>query len=508
MRRNNMRRRPSLAAENNSRNNRSEFDIPAIFRHNGPVNFLEVAPIQPLALIYNREGRVAEPERSKLVKHLMSTNVLYNKPNCVLLSQMVVMFAGALFFISMMCSQSMNFWFVLIIFGLSILMEFLLLAFLWITKHSVFKLIQFLPVTTKLIELIIVISDYFNKDTKNSVFASFLLAIPLLMIFAKKSNYFQLETMPTCMIIVAAMIELMLLIKVFTQARLTFYSILIILFYFFLVTFFFHVMNFVTSVLMFFQGIMNCFKNFKWKVMAVQFFLGMDNIVAALVALVFANWCYSVESLNGYTNRANEEKEKHYAPPTAPDIEREEFMRAWAVRLSIITLLYVIVRNICLYLSTYDSGSIEVRLTLGTVGVRHRLEVNQQNRGQPTAPAPKVSKPTSGATSFLNLFRINANYYGSLNDNKILPVVANSEGCSVAQKEKKEESEEMCTICVCNQSNCIILNCKHGGICKQCALAMLTKSSHCPFCRETILKVCVVNKVSDTKYEILEEIKL
>lgn len=63
----------------------------------------------------------------------------------------------------------------------------------------------------------------------------------------------------------------------------------------------------------------------------------------------------------------------------------------------------------------------------------------------------------------------------------------------------------MCTICFSNDSNCIILNCKHSAVCRDCAMDMVKKTNICPFCRMPIEKVCVVKADETGKLEVLEE---
>ncbi len=46
----------------------------------------------------------------------------------------------------------------------------------------------------------------------------------------------------------------------------------------------------------------------------------------------------------------------------------------------------------------------------------------------------------------------------------------------------------MCTICFVNDSNCIIMDCKHSGICKECSVDMLKKVAKCPFCMQVVFR--------------------
>lgn len=81
------------------------------------------------------------------------------------------------------------------------------------------------------------------------------------------------------------------------------------------------------------------------------------------------------------------------------------------------------------------------------------------------------------------------------------------EGNKVSPAGQPQAEDAMCTICFSNDSNCIIFSCRHSGVCKDCAVDMLKKAPVCPFCRQSIEKVCVVKLSEDGKIEVLEEIK-
>lgn len=46
--------------------------------------------------------------------------------------------------------------------------------------------------------------------------------------------------------------------------------------------------------------------------------------------------------------------------------------------------------------------------------------------------------------------------------------------------------DTICTICFSNDSNCIIFDCKHSGVCKDCSVDMMKKAPTCPFCRQVV----------------------
>lgn len=86
------------------------------------------------------------------------------------------------------------------------------------------------------------------------------------------------------------------------------------------------------------------------------------------------------------------------------------------------------------------------------------------------------------------------------NQNKVSPEESSKPASGGAE-------DKICTICFSNDSNCIIMNCKHSGICKECAIDMMKKKPECPFCRIGIEKVCVVTMDEEGKIEVQEEIK-
>ena len=97
----------------------------------------------------------------------------------------------------------------------------------------------------------------------------------------------------------------------------------------------------------------------------------------------------------------------------------------------------------------------------------------------------------------MNLVKSGANFYAPQNEEML----------SQFKRQKTMGSEDLCTICFSNAPDCIILDCHHGGVCKACSIDFLTKKNQCPFCRKPINKVCVVKKLDDAKFEILEQIK-
>lgn len=88
-------------------------------------------------------------------------------------------------------------------------------------------------------------------------------------------------------------------------------------------------------------------------------------------------------------------------------------------------------------------------------------------------------------------------------------------GSQVAPKTASQQlqpEDAMCTICFANDSNCIIMDCKHSGICKECSVDMLKKVAKCPFCMQVaprdqpVEKICVVRPNEEGLIEVQEEI--
>ena len=434
-----------------------------------------MAPRQRLA-----EEEANLPFGKRLIKHLIKSNALYNKPNVAVLGQMTTILVTAIVVVSLVFQEYPPFWIGLVVFGIDLLIEVGIITFLGWTNQPIFNYLLFLPGVCILIELILVAVDS-QKDMMNSVYGSPLLLVPFIMIFYKKSNYHLTRVNPVCLAIMFTVIEIMLLVKSFTSARLSYYSVLIVMFYYFLVTFFFNVLNLVSAIFQLIHAVGTCWKDFKWRMFTVQFCLGFDSLAALLLALILANWSYAYE-------RLQDARTKHSELSDA--IKDEAFLRAWLQRIAVGCLIYSVLRCIFLYISTMDDSGNNVRFALGNIGAPRRPLTNAEISNERN---PRVVKYEAKASSFLNLFRINANYYGA-GGGKVAPA-------------GQEPEDDQCTICCEKKADCIILDCRHGGVCKACSLSMVKKSSLCPFCRNHIKRICVVKKVDDSKFQITEEIK-
>lgn len=89
---------------------------------------------------------------------------------------------------------------------------------------------------------------------------------------------------------------------------------------------------------------------------------------------------------------------------------------------------------------------------------------------------------------------------------------SNSQVASKSESQQVRPEDAMCTICFANDSNCIIMDCKHSGICKECSVDMLKKVAKCPFCMQVasadqpVDKICVVKSNEEGLIEVQEEI--
>ena len=150
------------------------------------------------------------------------------------------------------------------------------------------------------------------------------------------------------------------------------------------------------------------------------------------------------------------------------------------------------IRNVSLFIATCSGSQSELQVF--STGARRRLPRPVPASQQPEH-VPRVLPPSS-SNSILNLFRVNTNFYSAA------PQIHPAE-----KNEEQPPEDNLCTICVSTPADCIILQCKHAGICKQCSIAHLTKSTQCPFCRLQIDRICVVRRESDTQYRVIEEIE-
>ena len=96
----------------------------------------------------------------------------------------------------------------------------------------------------------------------------------------------------------------------------------------------------------------------------------------------------------------------------------------------------------------------------------------------------------------LSLARISPTYY----------TIDNSQVADEESKKVSDDENAECVICCTNLSNCIILDCHHGGVCSVCAPETLKKDPNCMICRKPIVKISVVEKESRNRYKVIQDI--
>lgn len=114
---------------------------------------------------------------------------------------------------------------------------------------------------------------------------------------------------------------------------------------------------------------------------------------------------------------------------------------------------------------------------------------------QPQVNRERQVKETRGLNTVLNVMQINPNYF------------AFTDAMKKDQKPEAGETEDQCAICYTNPPNCLIFPCLHAGLCKSCSVKIMSKRTECPMCRKPMEKISIIEKISDTEYKIVEEIK-
>jgi hypothetical protein len=61
------------------------------------------------------------------------------------------------------------------------------------------------------------------------------------------------------------------------------------------------------------------------------------------------------------------------------------------------------------------------------------------------------------------------------------------------------EDEGLCFICYTNPSNCVFLDCGHGGVCLDCALVTIKKNNICSLCRETVVQIIEIDHTTEIR---------
>lgn len=216
------------------------------------------------------------------------------------------------------------------------------------------------------------------------------------------------------------------------------------------------------------------------KVFTVDFFFAANEIFFCLVLL------FTLIFMNSLDEKS---------PTSVGSVKSSEKLDT-VKKLWLAFTVYFAIRAVVLFL-VMNSLSFEVACDVYARRVyRNYVRSRQaQLRGEEAKPDIVISKP-SGFNKFLNLMQVTPGYYADSGDkdNKVAPT------------NQPQSEDTICTICFSNESNCIIFNCKHSGVCKDCSVDMIKKAPVCPFCRQDIAKICVIKLTEEGKIEVIEEI--
>lgn len=73
-------------------------------------------------------------------------------------------------------------------------------------------------------------------------------------------------------------------------------------------------------------------------------------------------------------------------------------------------------------------------------------------------------------------------------------------------KYENDDEEGLCFICFSNDSNCVFLDCGHGGICLDCAMDTIKRNNICALCREVVNQIIEIDpkiEIRDGLYKVL-----
>ena len=70
-----------------------------------------------------------------------------------------------------------------------------------------------------------------------------------------------------------------------------------------------------------------------------------------------------------------------------------------------------------------------------------------------------------------------------------------------SKKEKivDEEDDGLCYICYANPSDCIYLDCGHGGVCLSCAMDTIKKNNICTLCRKPVTQLIEIDPTTEIR---------
>lgn len=365
---------------------------------------------------------------------------------------------------------------------------------------------DFLPNLSKWVFLLVATTDLALQHGA-TVYVCFLPLVGPLYQSTRVFAYSQIKPTPPFLSLVLGVCELMLTLRHFGDVHISYSLIFILPFYYFLMVQFLNMINLMTSLIYFLLAMCGGFKNYSFKLFFIQFFVGCDSIVGCITFLFLSRWTLFIDRSRAIRDAAaNDSDPRLQELKETYETNQNKYFRGLQV-YSCVMLLYTVARNITLYHFTKKRLSNEEEQMLRSQGGGSFVsqEVNPAaNHGAQTGASmtPRVSKPKTSDT-ILSFIRINPNYYVSNPVEATGPSLVPAASQAVVRRE-----DDQCSLCVAQPQDCIILPCKHGGICKQCSFDWMQKSSRCPFCRKAIDKICVVRMIEQSKYRIVEEISL
>lgn len=428
---------------------------------------------------YTPDGRrIAQNWTDKFLVKCFEDNMLLSKPNITTVAYIVVTTAFSVLICIAVSTEQPNLTIVIYGYWIDILVE--LIVLLVYVKASDLLLIKYsnwaiMPWLMKLIMVGSVSADLY-RGTSFSIYISFLVILPVFFNTNPRFCYQRITLLGFVFSLILSIAELLVIIKLFTSAKFPVRAIFDYLYYFFIVMVFFTGLVFLVATCGILCHFCNQNRQYPIKLKISHWFYGVDTVFEILVCYYFANF---IEYHDQYS-KLKAASPLVDRPSLEYSFDQTQKYRRSLYPLMIATSIYVFVRMTLCFWLTYG---------LTPAQLNRNLQGAARSDNQ-----PKVEKP-GNASAVLNLFRINTNYFSA-------------QAASTGEAgDKKPEGEDNCTICFSQLPNCIILDCKHGGICDNCAFDMMKKSSNCPFCRQAITKVCVVEKMSESQYRVVKEIK-
>lgn len=428
--------------------------------------------------------RIPLSELEKFLVKCFEDNMVLHKPNITTVAFIIVTTAFSILICIATSTEQPNLTIIIYGYWIDIIVELILL--LMYVKASDMLIIKYsnwaiLPWLMKLIMTASVSADLY-RNTDYSLYICFLVLLPCFFNMSANFCYHRITLLGFCTSLVLSIAEILVVIKLFSRAGFPVRAIFDYLFYFFIVMVFFTGIIFLVSTC----GIIcHCCnpnrRQIPLRFKITQWFYGIDTMFEILICFYFGNFIDNYNEYKFYSNIKTTDSSFSTSQIENSFNETQKFRKS-LFALMIAASGYIFIRMLLCFYLTFGLMPIQIN----------------RNRGgfQGHDHQPKVEKP-SGASSVLNLFRINTNYFSTQ--------AAQSD--QEAEVDKKQEGDESCSICFSKLPNCIIMDCKHGGICETCAFDCMKKSIQCPFCRQDITKVCVVEKMSEAQYRVLKEIK-